>query len=228
MKKRKPCTLDTCILCQQCLPHWLPAIKASRTNIALKKGDLLFKEGEAVSKMYFITAGLVKVHKEWGTDKQLILRIAGSGDIVGHRGLGSDPIYPVSGTALLPTDLCVVPIDFFEATLRANPDLLYQMMMFFAAELKDSENRMRNLAHMSAKGKTANAILSLQRKFGLAADNSLMIKLSRQDFAAYTGNTYETTTRMLTELADENIITVNGKSITIIRPQQLIELTLSR
>ena len=99
--------------------------------------------------MYFINTGLVKVHKHWNNDKELILRIAKNGDIVGHRGLGSDTIYPVSGTALASTDVCYVDLDFFNSTLKVNPDFLYQLMMFFASELKESEKRMRNLAHMS-------------------------------------------------------------------------------
>jgi CRP/FNR family transcriptional regulator len=41
-------------------------------------------------------------------------------------------------------------------------------MMFFAEELKVSERRMRNLAHMPVKGRVAQAILSLQCFISLA------------------------------------------------------------
>ena len=78
---------------------------------------MLFTEGNDLKGMYFINKGLVKVHKKWGDDKELILRIAGDGDIVGHRGLGSDLIYPVSGTALEPTEVCFVDLDFFNSAL---------------------------------------------------------------------------------------------------------------
>ena len=48
---------------------------------------MLFTEGNDLKGMYFINKGLVKVHKKWGDDKELILRIARDGDIVGHKGL---------------------------------------------------------------------------------------------------------------------------------------------
>ncbi len=35
-------------------------------------------------------AGKLKVHKKWGIDKELIIRIADKGTIVGHRGLGGN------------------------------------------------------------------------------------------------------------------------------------------
>ena len=222
---KKNCDLKSCVLCTQCQNDWLPAIGASRKSYHYNKGELLFKEGEEVMGMYFINTGLVKVHKKWGSDKELILRIAKSGEIVGHRGLGSDTIYPVSGTALEATDVCFISLDFFNSTLKVNHDFLYQLMMFFASELKESEKRMRNLAHMSAKGRVANALLFLKNKFGVTPQGSLAINISRNDMASYTGTTYETLFRMMNELTEENILRMEGKNIFIQKEDKLIECT---
>ena len=171
--------------------------------------------------MFFVHTGLVKVHKKWDEEKELILRFAAKGDIVGHRGLGADTVYPVSGTALATTEVCFVDLDFFNATLKVNPDYLYQLMMFFAAELKESEKRMRNLAHMSTKSRIAYALLSLQQKFGVDADGFLGIVLSRQDLASYTGTTYETLFKMINELAAEGLLAFSEKKIIIKDTAQL-------
>ena len=96
-------------------------------------------------------------------------------------------------------------IDFFTATLKVNPDYLYSLMMFFAAELKESEKRMRNLAHMSTKSRIAYALLSLQEKFGVDAAGFLNIVLSRQDLASYTGTTYETLFKMMNEFYNQGM-----------------------
>jgi CRP/FNR family transcriptional regulator len=218
MKQNKQnCDLKSCILCRQCLKEWLPAVDNNRKSFHFKKGELLFKEGDTMTGMYFINKGLVKVHKKWSDDKELILRLAKNGDIVGHRGLGTDIIYPVSGTALEPTDVCFVDLDFFNSTLKVNHDFLYQLMLFFAAELKESEKRMRNLAHMTVKGRVANALLFLKQKFGTAPGDHIDITLSRQDLASYTGTTYETLFRVINELVEENAIKTDGKNIVLIR-----------
>ncbi len=214
-KNKETCDLKSCVLCRQCLPNWLPAVAASRECFHYKKGELLFKEGEEVKGIFFINTGLVKVHKKWDDEKELILRIAGNEDIVGHRGIGSDTIYPVSGTVLAATDVCFIRLDFFNDTLKVNHEFLYQLMMFFAAELKESEKRMRKLAHMSVKGRIANAIITLKQKFGADAGGHLNIILSRQDFASYVGATYETVFRMINEMIEDNAIKVEGKKIII-------------
>lgn len=215
------CNLQICEMCKQCKKEWIPAIHAHRKIIHYKKGQLLFQENEPVNGMFFIQEGLVKVHKYWNEEKELILRFANAGAIVGHRGLGSDTIYPVSATALLPTSVCFVELDFFIATLKVNPDYLFNLMLFFAAELKESEKRMRNLAHMSTKGRIADALIRLQEKFGLDELGYIKLNLSRHDMAAYTGTTYETLFKMMNELAEEGIIEINSKLIRIIDPKKL-------
>ena len=217
MKRIKEnCDLKGCILCRMCMPAWLPAIEANRETFSFKKGELLFKEGDTVEGMYFVYSGKVKVHKKWGEEKELIVRIAGPGDIVGHRGLGGDIFYPVSGTALEPVTVCYVDLDFFQATLKANHEFLYQLMMFYASELKVSENNMRNIVHMPVKSRVAHILSELQKKFGKNPDGSINIVLSWQDLASYTGAAYETVFRAIKELKDEGVVNVDGKQIRIL------------
>lgn len=212
-------------MCRNCVPEWMPAIEAGRKRFEYKKGELIFKEGDEVKGMYFVETGAVKVHQQWGSDKELIVRIAGNGDIVGHRGLGADTIYPVSATALEPVTVCFVDMDFFTATLKVNPGFLYELMMFFAAELKVSERKMRNLAHMPAKGRLAQAILNLEDKFGVNENGFIALPMSKQDIAAYSGTTYETVFRMLQEMIEAGIVKNQGREIKILNRDALLELT---
>ena len=225
MRRRKhACDLKSCFFCKLCLPEWLPAIDNNRKTFHVKKGETLFEEGSKVTGIYFVYAGKVKVHKKWG-DKELIVRFANQGAIVGHRGLGNDTIYPVSATAIEPGTVCFIDLGFFLTSLRVNLELTYQLMMFFAEELQVSERKMRNLAHMPVKGRLAQAILTLKERFGLTDEGFIDILLSRQDLASFAGTTYETVFRIMNELIKDNIIAVAGKNIAIIDSENLIRLT---
>lgn len=212
-------------MCKLSLQEWHPAIDSQKQNFIAKRGELIIREGETVTGVYFVTSGNVKVHKKWG-DKELILRFANDGAILGHRGITSNSsIYPISATAIETTQICFVPIDFFKATLKVNHDFAYGMLMFYADELNTSENKMRNLALMSVKSRLAIAILSLRDQFGLNADDCLNLDLSRQDLAAYTGATYETVFRTMNELVAEKLIMLKGKMISIADEVGLLELS---
>lgn len=218
---KQACNTESCMLCTLCLKDWLPAVREHRKNFQLNKGEVLFHEGDEMQGIYFIYKGTMKVHKHWGTDKELIVRFAKDGQIVGHRGLGKDTTFPVSATAIERTTVCFIDKEFFSASLKVNHDFLYELMLFFAAELKESEKNMRNLAHMPVKGRIAYALLILREKFGTDKDNAINIQLTRQDLASFAGTTYETLFRMMNELADEGAISSPDKRIIIHDDQKL-------
>lgn len=225
MKKNNTCDLKTCFMCQLTLKEWHPAIESHKRNFIAKKGEVIIKEGDPVSGVYFVTSGNVKVHKQWG-DKELILRFANDGAIIGHRGISSSiSTYPISATALETTKLCFVDIDFFKSTIKVNQEFAYGLLMFYADELHTSEKKMRNLALMSVKGRLAVAILGLRDQFGLDAEGFLNLALSRQDLAAFTGATYETVFRTMNELLTEKLIIVKGKQIGILNEAGLTDLS---
>ena len=226
MKKSKnECDENRCFMCRNCLKQWQPAIAANKVNLKVKRGEVIFNEGDEVKGVYFVYDGVVKVHKKWGPDKELIIRFASKGAIFGHRGLGGNNLYPISATALEDGVICFVDIDFFESTLKVNTDFTYNLMMFLASELQESEKKMRNLAHMSVKGRVAQALISLRDQFGKKEDGSINIELSRQDLASYAGATYETVFRVLNEMLKENLIKTSGKKIIINNREKLLELT---
>jgi CRP-like cAMP-binding protein len=226
MKKNKNgCDLKSCFLCKHCMPEWIPAIGTHRKNFHFKKGELIFSEGDLVMGIYFVYNGKVKIHKKWGSEKELIIRFAATGDLFGHRGLGHDNHYPISATTLEPTDVCFIDLEFFRSSLRMNYNFINELMLFFADELQESERKMRNLAHMQVKGRIAHALLALKEKFGLTGQGAIDILLSRQDLASFAGTTYETVFRIINELARDEVIRLEGKSIVIGDQDKLISYT---
>ncbi len=224
MKRNKSnCDLQSCSLCRGCLKEWLPALDANRKTFDYKKGERIFTEGEEVTGIFFLLSGKAKVHKKWGEEKELIVRFAGAGDIVGHRGLGKETVYPVSATAIEPVTTCFIELEFFFSTIKVNHDYAFKLLMFYAEELQESEKRMRNLAHMTVKGRICYGLIKLKERFGLTEEGLLNISLTRQDMASYVGTTYETAFRVMTELEKDNVINFSGKDIRIINDEELVK-----
>ena len=225
MKTNNGCDLKSCFMCRLCLKDWLPAIAAHKQNISIKKGQFVFREGESVKGIYFIYSGNVKVHKKWDSEKDLIIRFAKAGEILGHTGLGDDSNYLVSATALEPVVVCYIDMEFFESTMQVNNNLTYKLMRFMANELQESEKRVRNLVHMPVKGRIAQALINLNNQFGINEDGAIGIELTRQDLSSYAGASYETLFKVMNEFTDDKLVEVTGKSIRIIDEIQLRKLT---
>jgi len=220
----KLCDLQSCFLCQYSLKEWLPAVDVHKKNFLVKKGQQLFKEGDPVNGIFFVYKGSVKVHKKWDREKELIIRFAKQGDIVGHTGLGDNPVYPVTATAIEPSVICYLETDFFETTLQVNTNLTYKLMRFFANELQESEKRMRNLAHMSVKARIAQSLITLKAQFGLTETAFIDIELTRQDLASFAAVSYETLFKVMNDLVHDKLIAITGKSIRITNEEMLYKL----
>lgn len=227
MKKAvNTCDLQSCFLCRNSSTAvWLQLIETHRQNTRYKKGEIIFAEGEKVKGIYFLFKGKVKVHKQWGQQKELIIHFAKEGEMIGYRGIADEKTYPISATALGPVTVCFIDLAFFESFLEVNHQLTYCLMKFYANELHDAEKRMRNLAHMNVKGRFADTLLMLKRRFGQNKDGSINIILSKRDIASYTGTTYETLFRIMNELIEEKVINITGKKIILLKEKKLEELT---
>jgi len=212
-------------MCQVILPEWKPALDRHRKNYSIKKGESIIREGDIVKGIYFVYSGKLKIHKKWGS-KELIVRFATQGAIIGHRGLSNNiETFPISATALEPSVVCFVELDFFLSTLRVNHEFAYRLLLFFADELQESERRMRDLALKSVKTRLAGALLELSQLFGVDENLCINLDLSRNDLASFTGATYETVFRTMNELVQDNFITLHEKKIQITDACRLQALT---
>lgn len=215
-----------CFLSRHSLPEWSGAIATNASLIRFKKGQVLFREGDPAGGFFFMHEGKVKVHKQWGTEKDLIIKIAADGDVLGHRGIGPGQAYPVTATALDEGSACFITTAFFRTTLKVNSELSYQMMMLYAHELQATEHNMRNMVHMDVKGRIAGALLKMKAIFGLDKAGHIDSNMTRQDIASFAGTTYETLFKVLNELARDGVLQVSGKSIAIRQENRLAKYVL--
>ena len=215
------CQLDRCFLCNYCLPEWKSLISIKRQTLSFKKGKKIFREGDPVQGIFFIYEGSVKVSKNWGDQKDIILRFARQGDVLGHRGFGGEMQYPISATALEDSRVCFIDNAFLETSLIANTTLTYQLMQLYAGELQKAEKRMRDLVHREVKERIVLALFEIADAFGTTNDGYLALPITRQDIASYAGTSYETVFKFFTDLSAREVLLTSGKHIKIKDPQAL-------
>ena len=223
---KETCNLNDCFLCQNCIKEWKELIAIKKHTYSIKKGKVLFNEGDKVEGIYFMYSGLLKVHMHWLDQKELIIRFAKPDDIVGLRGIGESHKYPISATAISDVKICFIDNHLLETTLKTNPGFTLELMHYYAVELQKTEKRMRNLVHMDVKSRLAEALLDLSHLFSHQENNDIIV--NRQDIASYAGTTYETVFKIFTELINQKIISASGKTIRILQPDKLQALISNR
>lgn len=226
----KTCDSQNCFINRFTSPEWKAAIDKKRVALRIKKNDDLFREGDPVNGIYFIYEGQYKVFNSGYKNRTQIVRLAKSGDIIGHRGFGTTKIYPIGATALSQSTVCFIPEKTFKEALRNNGELVFELLNFYADELRRAEYKLRSLSQMSAKQKLAEALITINGIFPpekIDGEEYLGVQLPRQDYADITGTSLEEVIRTLSAFNKEGLISLVGKRIKIVNLDGLMELISS-
>jgi CRP/FNR family transcriptional regulator len=217
-RKCENCNHTNCFINKYCSDEWKPLITYYKTSIDYPAGSVIFSEGSRVEGIYQIYSGKIKVVTSFNGEKERIVRLADAEQMLGHRGLGGQMIYPVTAITLEPSQVTFIPIDIFYKAVKANPDLAFHMMMFFADEFKETEKRMKMMSQMAAREKVAVSIMTIIKAFGFKNSDPTLLNYtpSRKEIASIAGTTYETVIRVLSSLEKSNIIVQEGKAIRVL------------
>lgn len=211
------------LLATYCSPEWRELLDAQNIPLSYAKGEAIFSTGQKADRMYMIHQGRVKVVANHAKDRDRIIRLAGNGEALGHRGIGDQPVYTASAIALSATRINAIPMPLFLSTLKANNLFCYHFLLFFAEELRVLDQHLRDLMSMDVPRRVARVILLCRDTFGMdALDNrKLAFTLPRRDIASMADTTYESVVRTLSSFQQEGLIDLVGKEIRLRKPRQL-------
>ena len=191
-----------------------------KSNIKCKKGQQFIIEGASVSGLFFVLKGKVKVFRTGISGKEQIVRFATKGEIIGHRGFGTEEFYSIGAIALEDTILCYFSKNNLQEALLNNPKFAYDFMLFYANELNRSESKVKSISQMTVRERVIDGLLYIHRKFG-ANKGFLDVALTRKEYADYAGTSEEQVIRVFSALKKENLISSKGKKIGIPDIQRL-------
>ena len=210
----KYCINSDCFI-KLCSPEWIREIDKQKSQSLFKKDENIFIAGTPVLGLYFIQKGKIKVFSTGYNGRKQIVRFATDGHILGHRGLGND-VYPVGASAMENSLVCFIKNDLLEKIFLTNPKLPIELMMYYSLELRKMEERVRNIAQMNLRERTALALLLLYENFGLTKRNELNVPFTREDIADAASSTRQQVTMQISEFEMDGYIEKNGKKIVLI------------
>ncbi|CAM4003445.1 Crp/Fnr family transcriptional regulator [Mesobacillus thioparans] len=193
-------------------------IKASEKVIKFKKGTFLFREGQEAKEMYIILSGKVQVSKMNAEGKELYLRFCKKNDIVGELTLFTiGPRYLFNAKVVEDGEAAAINIENLESILFNNSQLAYQFMKWMNDHIRRTITKFRDLVLHGKKGALYSTLIRLSNSYGIKKSDGIYINvpITNQDLANYCGTARESVSRMLGELRDEGIISINKKRIII-------------
>ncbi|MFI5220824.1 MAG: Crp/Fnr family transcriptional regulator [Bacteroidia bacterium] len=210
------------ILENYCTSNQKKILQASATRHIYRKNNVIFYDFQPASFIYLIYKGKLKLWMEGIHSHDLIVSFAKDGDIIGFRGCGQKTTYNLSATTIEDSCIYIISKDIFGQILLENQELYHQVLWRYVAQLGKVERKLRNMAEMNVREKTADAIINLTEEFGVDEDSAtLSIKLSREEIASIAGISTDRIVKQFSEFESENILEVHGQSIKILDKMRL-------
>jgi CRP-like cAMP-binding protein len=186
-----------------------------KTSHIIKKGEVIFEEGENVNGIYCIKDGICKLTKLSANGKDHIVKLVTKGELLGQRSMISDEPVNLSAVALEDMQVCFIPKSEVMGYFDKNNQFSMNVMKSICGDLKEADDHMVNLAQKTVKERLAETLLYLNDTFGKNEDNSLKVQLSRDELASIIGTATESCIRLLSDFNKLGLIELNGKKIIL-------------
>lgn len=188
-----------------------------------KRGQNLFFQGNPSMGLYCISSGKIKLSRVGNDGKETIIRIAGPGDILGHRSLFSHENYEASATVLEDSSICFLDQSYINVALKKNPEIALRIIEKLSRDLGLAEKRNSSLYQKNVRERLSELFLDFVQNYGVEDNNriKLNIRLSRDEIASLIGSSHETVIRLISEFKEEGIVEVEGKSIFVTNTDKL-------
>nr|WP_315163941.1 Crp/Fnr family transcriptional regulator [uncultured Flavobacterium sp.] len=212
--------------CEQCIVREFSSLKAlnkdelvklaeCKSSHTVKKGDIIFEEGETINGIYCVKDGICKLTKLSPNGKDHIVKLIKKGELLGQRSLISDEPVNLSAIALEDMEVCFIPKNEVMGFFDKNNQFSMNVMKTICGDLKEADDHMVNMAQKTVKERLAETLLYLQDTFGKNDDNTLKVQLSRDELASMIGTATESCIRLLSDFNKLGLIELSGKKIIL-------------
>lgn len=204
----------------------LREIDQNKVSNSYRRGNKLFVEGNPPLGLYCISKGKVKLTKVGADGKESLLRIAGSGQVIGHRSLFSHELYMASATAMEDCEICFISKKSIFNVIKTNPSVSLHLIQTLSKEMGEAEKKSASLFQKSVRERLAELLLTLKESYGVQEGTRfrLDIKLTREEMASIIGTSSETVIRQMTDFKDEGLLEQEGKVIFLLKIDELMEV----
>ncbi len=200
--------------------HPFAEVRAIHANF--KRHEKICRQGSPVTHAVYLVSGTAKLFIEGINERNIILYLMKPPAYIGLLSFFESVHYSYSVTAIEDTRVCMVDLDFVKELYLADHDLLLKLNQAFGRSVSMIMKKIITLNQKNIRGRVAESLIYLSEFYG---GMKFTLPITRKDLGSLSGISEENTVRLLTELRNENIISLVGKELEILDMRLLSKLS---
>ncbi|WP_293786128.1 Crp/Fnr family transcriptional regulator [uncultured Aeromicrobium sp.] len=199
------------------------ALESSMEAASLRRGEILFNEGDEGDKLYVVISGKIKLGRTSPDGRENLLAILGPGQMFGELSF-FDP-GPRSATATAVTDASLKSLghDALSPVLNNHPDVAKALLNQLAGRLRRTNEVVGDMVFSDVPGRVSKALLDLADRFGREAEDGIYVNhdLTQEELAQLVGASRETVNKALADFASRGWVRLEPRSVVILDLERL-------
>jgi len=198
-------------------------VLAAGTPRVLRRGEILFREGEPANVLYLVESGRIKLTQLTAEGRQVIMRYLAPGDAFAAVALFDRSTYPVAAEATERTRVRGWSREILPGLVRSHPRFEANLLQIVSAHTQEALSRVRELSTETVAQRLARTVLRLGQQIGRGEPGGAVLveRLSQQDLAEVAGMSVYTVSRTLTDWQELKIVEIGRQRLRIRDPQGL-------
>lgn len=199
------------------------ALRATMHAVKLRRGEILFREGDIGDELYVVMDGKVKMGRTSTDGRENLLSVLGPGQMFGELSLFDPGPRSSTVTAVTDADLLALGQDQLLSWLTGRPEVARGLLLQLASRLRGLNDQVADLVFSDVPGRVAKALLDLARRFGKPADGSVHVHhdLTQEELAQLVGASRETVNKALADFVHRGWIRLEQRAVVILDVERL-------
>ena len=183
----------------------------------LRKGDALYRVGDAFDALYAIRVGSCKTVLLGRGGQERVGGYHIIGDVIGIDGIGSD-VYECQATALEDMEVFRLPFDGLEIVARCSDRFGHNLHKVLSQECSRLQGLTFVLGTMCADQRLAVFLLDLSRRYRTRGFSSceFVLRMTREEIGSHLGLKLETVSRAFSRFQDQGVLQVQGRLVKLL------------
>lgn len=182
-----------------------------------KRGEQLWRQGEAADTLFAVCTGAVKLSREWTDGRELILDLVFRGRVAGEAAAVPGAAHATTATALAAGRGMKLSGERLQRLLQDDPKAARKLLELAVHRQMAFSRRLDEMHHGQVENRLAKVLLRIGEEVGLKDSRGTFVpvKLSRGDLADLVGCRVETTIRVMTRWQREGVVETQREGLVI-------------
>lgn len=194
----------------------LAEIATAASDRALRRGDVLFTEGEEPDHLYIVVTGRIAIANKSIDGRESVVALMEPGDLFGEMALFDGLGRSAEARALEASTVISIPYEPVRAVYERRPEALWSVVKLLVGRLRSMDEALADSVFLDVTGRTAKRLLELAGE-----SDEFILPVTQEELAGMVGASRERVNKAIASFVKLGWIDQSDRRYVITNREQL-------